>query len=452
MREYQRRLRERRLFDFDDLLLETLRLIEKGESAQGWQKNYNYLLVDEFQDINPLQYRLMKAWNSAGRELFVIGDPDQSIYGFRGADADCFWRLQEEYDDVEIIRLEENYRSSPQILAPAVEVISRNPGDARILRANRKDGWKVRLAKADTQMGEAIFVAKEINRLTGGMGMLEAHEISGERENRKIRGFEDIAVLCRTHHEADLIETCLKKEGIPYIVAGRESFLQEDIVRGSIYFLRYLAGPEDVYAKEQGLKLLWNLENNAVSGEVFENMAEKYRPRYRKEKPQKFLKQWMEEIKAEDNKAMRKLSQTAVFYKTMPELVDALSLGVESDLKRCGGRQYTSGAVSLMTLHGSKGLEFPVAFICGVRKGMIPYESEKHPTDIEEERRLFYVGMTRAKEELILTSSGEESEFLEDIPKEMLEREKAHKKKREEAGRQMSLFDLSLENFTGGAQ
>lgn len=300
----------------------------------------------------------------------------------------------------------------------------------------------MRLAAAGTPMGEAIFVAKEINRLAGGIGMLEAHEMDVTRGERKVRGFDDIAVLYRTHREADLLETCLKKEGIPYIVAGRESYLQEDTVRGSLFFFRYLADALDTHAREQGLKLLWGLEQNPVSEEVFEHMAEKYRPLYAKEKPQKFLEQWIQDIQAADNEAMKKLSGMAVCYKDMEELSKVLSLGVESDLKRRGDRQYSSGAVTLMTLHGSKGLEFPAVLIFGVRRGTMPFENERHPADKEEERRLFYVGMTRAKEELILTCSGEESEFLNDVPAGLIVREQAHKMKKEETVRQLSLFDL----------
>lgn len=438
---YNRLLRERGLFDFDDLLLETLRLLE-GKAADGWQKSYAYLFVDEFQDINPLQYRLVKAWNENGRELFVIGDPDQSIYGFRGADARCFARLGEDYPGLETIRLTENYRSTPEIISSALHVISGNPGHARTLHANREEGAIVRLAGAESPMGEAIFVAKEINRLAGGIGMLEAHEAAHDQGERKIRAFDDIAVLYRTHQDAELLETCLKREGIPYVVAGRESFLQEDIVRGSLHFFRYLADELDRHAKEQSMKILWNLDRNPVSEEVFGRMAEKYRPLYAKEKPQKFLELWMQEIQALDNPAMKKLSQMAVFYKDMGELSDALSLGVESDLKRCGDRQYTSGAVTLMTLHGSKGLEYPVTFIFGVRKGKMPLESERYEADMEEERRLFYVGMTRAEEELILTSSGEESVFVKGMPDGIFTREQVHKSKKEVAGRQMSLFDF----------
>ena len=439
---YQKYLEERRLLDFDDLLLETLKLIEEPQASAGWEKHFSYLLVDEFQDINPLQYRLLKAWNKKGRELFVIGDPDQSIYGFRGADASCFDRLVQEHAGTDVIRLAENYRSTPQILNAALAVISHNPGEDRRLAANREDGDRARLVTAESGMGEAIFIAKEINRLAGGIGMLEAHELSGAvRTEGRVRGFDEIAILYRTNHQGDLLEKCLKKEGIPYIVAGRGSFLQEEKVRGSICFFRYLDNPMDILAKEQCLRLLWNMDGNLAAEEVLERMAGKYRPLYQKKKPQKFLELWMEELQLEDNEAVKKLAGMGVFYKTMAEFMSAIQLGIESDIKRCGNRDYASGAVTLMTLHGAKGLEFPVTFIYGVRKGLIPLESEKGKTDLEEERRLLYVGMTRAMEELILTTSKEASGFLEGVPSELLERETAHKRRVEQC-HQMSLFEL----------
>lgn len=439
---YQKYLEDRQLLDFDDLLLETLKMIEEPQASAGWEKRFSYLLADEFQDINPLQYRLLKAWNKKGRELFVIGDPDQSIYGFRGADARCFDRLVEEHESTEVIRLVENYRSTPQILNAALAVISHNPGEDRRLAANREEGDRARLVTAESGMGEAIFIVKEINRLAGGIGMLEAHELSGAvRTEGRVRGFDEIAILYRANHQADLLEKCLKKEGIPYIVAGRGSFLQEEKVRGSICFFRYLDNPMDILAKEQCLRLLWNMDGNLAAEEVLERMAGKYRPLYQKKKPQKFLELWMEELQLEDNEAVKKLVGMGVFYKTMPEFMLAVQLGIESDIKRCGNRNYASGAVTLMTLHGAKGLEFPVTFIYGARKGLIPLESEKGTTDLEEERRLLYVGMTRAMEELILTTSKEASGFLEGMPPELMERETAHKRRVEQC-HQMSLFEL----------
>ena len=436
---YQEKLKSSRQMDFDDLLLETVKLME-CEDAQS-KKPFTYLLVDEFQDINPLQYRLMKAWNEGGRELFVIGDPDQSIYGFRGADSGCFARLSQEFGEVRIVRLVENYRSAPEILNAALGVISRNPGEARILHANCETGGPVRLVKAGSEMGEAIFVAKEISRLAGGIGMLEADEAAETMQDGKLRGFGEIAVLYRTHRQGELLEKCLRQEGIPYVVAGRESFLADETVRASLEFFRYLENPAALSERGPCLRTLWNLDENEISLAVMDGMAEKLRPAFQKKKPQKFLELWMQEMQLEENGAMKKLAGMTVFYQTMTEFLSALCLGVESDLKRCGGRHYTAETVTLMTLHGSKGLEFPVTFVYGVREGMIPYESEKHPADQEEERRLFYVGMTRAKEQLIVTTSGEESGFLVDLPEETIRREDESRRKKRESCRQMSLFD-----------
>ena len=443
LKAYQDSLNEWQALDFDDILLEALQLAqEEGEAGKHADPGpFSYLLVDEFQDINPLQYELIQAWNQGGRELFVIGDPDQAIYGFRGADAGCFERLLKDFPEACVITLEENYRSTPQILALACEMISKNPGKKRILRPHRPAGRDVRMAEADSERAEAIFVAKEINRLTGGIGMLEAHELFPEGEGAGWT-FEDIAVLYRTHRQAALLEECLGKEGIPYVAAGRESFLQEETVRGTVCFFKSLLEPEHKLAVRTARTLLWSVPpaNPAVAS--YEAAAEKYAPLLGRRKPQKLLEEWRKDWQLEQKEEMQKLYQTAVFYQKMPEFLEALEKGTEGDLKRCGGKQYMAGAVTLMTLHGSKGLEFPVVFLYGARKGRIPFAGGKAPLEEEEERRLFYVGLTRAKEALILTTSQEPSPFLEGISPERIYREKVAAGKTREYGRQMSLFDF----------
>lgn len=438
---YQAYLTSMQLSDFDDLLVMALEHMESPEGQKEQGSRFSYLLVDEFQDSNPLQYRLMMAWNRQGRELFVIGDPDQSIYGFRGSDARCFEHLARDFDGLRTIRLTENYRCVPSVTESALGVIRKNPGAKRVLVSHRKDGEAVRLVHAQSAMGEAVFIAKEINRMVGGLDMLEAQEGDFVREERKPRSFDQIAVLYRTHRQGELLEKCLKREGIPYVVAGREEFLAQDQVKGCIAFLRYLDNPLDEAARKTCLKLLWDLEDQEVSRAVLEAQAEIYRPSFPKIRPEKMLKQWVEERALTEDEGMQKLLGMAMFYKTMPEFVRMLCLGVESDLKRCAGKRYQADCVTLMTLHGSKGLEFPVTFLYGANKGMIPYESESHPSDPEEERRLFYVGMTRAKDELILTTSKEPSAFLADLPDQWLNRQEAEEKK-ETRARQMSLFDF----------
>jgi len=435
---YQKYLKDMKAMDFDDLLLEALRLAEAGMDPDAGA--FSYLMVDEFQDISPLQYRLIQAWNRNGRELFVIGDPDQAIYGFRGADAECFDKLYKDFLQVRRITLTENYRSASGIVFLASKVIAGNPGDRRELRPTLPKGAPIKLLTADNELSEAISVAKEINRLAGGIGMLEAQEIFIKEEGRA-RSFDDIAVLYRTHRQAELLEHCLKKEGIPYVVAGRDSFLTEPEVQGTVCFFKSIQSPDSVLPGQAALRLLWNLEESGMAEMIYRNMAEKYTPFLKRKKPRKILEEWMEDLDLKKNAAMQKLCGMAVFYRTMGAFTEALDMGIESDLKRAGAKQYTSGAVTLMTLHGSKGLEFPAVIICGVGKGILPLENESYSANIEEERRLFYVGITRAREELVLTASKEESEFLQHIPEELLTREKAGRKK-QEGGRQLSLFDF----------
>lgn len=162
---YEQKKADRKLFDFDDLLLKTAELVASGQAYPGWEKQFRYLLIDEFQDINPLQNRLIRLWHSRGQELFVIGDPDQSIYGFRGADAKCFDRLAQDYPDIELIELSENYRSSPQILSAAASVM---PG-REMLRPNCPGNVPVRIVETESSLAEGIFIAKEIGRMSGGI-------------------------------------------------------------------------------------------------------------------------------------------------------------------------------------------------------------------------------------------------------------------------------------------
>ena len=192
---YQSRLKEQQVLDFDDLLMETLRLLEKEEKNKIRRQHFSYLLVDELQDISPVQYRLINAWNKGGKELFVIGDPDQAIYGFRGSDAKCFERLAADRPELRMIRLVHNYRSTPPIIQGALGVISHNEGEERILKPWKQEGVPIRLAAAKSEMGEAIFAAKGVNRLVGGIDMLDAQDRDMSAGPGPVKSFSDIAVL-----------------------------------------------------------------------------------------------------------------------------------------------------------------------------------------------------------------------------------------------------------------
>ena len=427
---YQARLRDLGALDFDDLLTEGLKRDVTGLRC------FRHVLVDEFQDINDIQYRLVRSWSRSG-ELFVIGDPDQSIYGFRGADCRCFQRLQEEHPGVKEIHLTENYRSAPAILDTALAVIGHNPGGGRILTPHCPAGPAVRLVQAADSFSEAVFIAKEIGRMTGGVDMLEAQALGHERT---VRAFSDIAVLCRTHRQLELVEKCLRHDDIPCLVTGREDFLDDPAVRGALGFLRSLVVPADNAALESALRLLWNCPadliqkaqtlcqkmgtldsaalQEAVRGHgILENWLDRtevWLPLVQTETPRKLVEQWEEQYGT--SPALERLRNTAVFHEDFDSLWDALVLGQEADLRRASGKHWASGAVRLMTLHGAKGLEFPAVFLAGLSAGAMPLESPGRPADAEEERRLFFVGLTRAREELILTAAPEFSPFLRELP------------------------------------
>ena len=449
--EYQNRMKEQKLYDFDDLLLETIRFFQeahdqKSRKKQSFERPFSYLLIDEFQDISSIQYELIREWNKNGKELFVIGDPDQSIYGFRGSDSACFLRLQEEFPETEMIFLENNYRSTAPILKGALSVINHNPGINRNLVPLKKEGAPIRIAEASSITSQSVFVAKEINRMVGGLDMLDAETYFAEEGKEARRSFRDIAVLYRTHHQARTLEKCFQKEGIPYIVHGREDFLSDPIVQGTIWFFSFLANPESPTYKQECIKKLWNLDETELAESIYEKMISIYAEKWNHGKPAKILKGWMKDLDLKENDSFCKLMDMAVFYPNMKEFLDALILGEESDLKRCKGKKITGDAVSLMTLHGSKGLEFPVVFLYGAEKGELPLERKGEEPDLLEERRLFYVGMTRAREELILTFTGEPSAFLKEIPEEVIKKEKTGKQRASEIGKQLSLFDLLPES------
>lgn len=435
--------------DYDDLLIETLRRLEADPPAGTV---FPHLLVDEFQDVNPLQLRLLRAWNREGESLFVIGDPDQAIYSFRGADAAVFERLEAACPAGRFIRLFRNYRSTPEILACARPVIEAD-GVPRRLEAQASSGQPVGFLAEEDAFSEALFVTKEINRLVGGIDMLDASAPGGGKgrirpgRRETVRGLSEIAVLYRTHRQAELFEYCFQKEGIPYTVAGREDYLADGEVRRALAFLRLLSDPADNLALRRLLGhplpedwtpagsaegLAARLEELPEGGAL----AEKLRGAAG-DKPQALLEAWLEGQPVTG--PLERLLSAAALYDKAADFLWDMSLGREGDVARCSGRQYTPDAVSLMTLHASKGLEFPVVFLCGVEKGKLPLTGGRTPADPAEERRLFYVGMTRAREELVLLAGGEPSEFLADIPPERLENRRSVR--RSFTGRQLSLFE-----------
>jgi len=307
----------------------------------------------------------------------------------------------------------------------------------------------------------------------GGMDMLDAQAskpAKGKGAAGHPRGFSDIAVLYRTNRQADILEQCLRKEDIPYVVAGRDDFLMEAEVREAVAFFRFLLDPGDLVslrnclkyagvgqadiaramegyaAAEKSVSGLSGVLNGVSSGTggrlpALTERLGKYEPLVRSEKPWKLIERWTEDGGSPESGSMEMLLNTSVMYDSMHALLHNLVLGRESDLVRSGGRKYTSDAVSLMTLHGAKGLEFPAVFLCGVTQGLIPFQKRGGNCDMDEERRLFYVGMTRAKDALILLTSPAPSPFLVCLPADALITGEALAR-RQAAPRQTSFLDI----------
>jgi uncharacterized protein (TIGR00375 family) len=469
---YCAQLKRYGVMDYDDILLETLQSFKGGNSC-------SYLLVDEFQDINEIQYRLIKAWARESQSIFIIGDPDQSIYGFRGSDLRYFARFEENFPAFRQFRLTRNYRSTPEIILCAQSLISsKNAGSPeRFLEASRAGGLRVRLIENRDEFSEALFVAKEINRMVGGIDMLDTQTLAASRRKspgaRPPRSFSDMALLYRTNQQARVLEQCLVKEGIPYVVAGREDFLADKPVRRALAFFRFLLNPGDMASlllclqgeKNDLIDLKQKVLASYAAGEknldslsrIMEEvrpsleqpnqpenlpaMLNKYAALIHKEKPGKVIDAWIDDHNLSDSQSMSLLSHTAVMYDDMPALLQNLILGRESDVVRSGGKSYSPEAVSLMTIHAAKGLESPIVFICGVNDGRIPLRNSRIDVNMDEERRLFYVGMTRARDELLLLTSGIPSPFIDDLADAQFTREHAAAARPKPQYRQAALFD-----------
>ena len=441
--------------DMDDLLLDCLAV-----SVQG-KRMFTHLLVDEFQDINPVQHQLVLHWAAGEQTLFVIGDPDQSIYGFRGSNARCFAELAEKLPDLEQITLEQNYRSSPEILQNALSVIAHNPGGTRQLLPNRPPHVPVQLVRSQEPWSQYIWIAKEIGRMVGGVDMISAS--AGEKDRHALRSFSDIAVLCRTRHQLEQLEGYLLHDDIPCVIHGREDYLSDKRVLGTLGFFASLSDPQNSLLLLDALRAIWRVPKalaqraahaaaGSTQGGSFDVDALRtslgeflplalwleavtaYLPRIAKEKPRLLLQSWVDTYGK--NAAMERLLQASSLYETMDDFCNALLFGQEADIRRTSTKVYAKNAVRLMTLHGSKGLEFPVVFLACDH--MAIEDHTLSAAELQEERRLFFVGMTRAREELILT--GAQSSLFWNELADSVKRETLPARSKLTQGEQLSLF------------
>ena len=483
---YEERLRVCGARDYDDLLLDLVeRLRADADLRHRAATRFSHLLVDEFQDVNAVQYELVQALSNGGEGLFVIGDPDQAIYGFRGADPGFFQRLRQDCRQTTVHYLARNYRSQAGIVDAAGAVIAagaRDPACADAPTAARDGvGQPLQLLATASETAEGIAVARTIADLVGGADMVGADATSGTE--RGGWSFGDMAVLTRTARQADTLEDCLHKEGLPYRVVGQKGFLAERGARDAVAFFRYALEPERPLRLIEALRTgpfdigsaalvqlsaaagsKAHLEEEIVAlpttaaaqVEGLRRAAEGYARRAERDVPAEVLRVWQADLDVEASPAFERLVGVAEGADSLGDLFDTLLLGHETDVERRGGtespptRVARTEAVTLMTMHASKGLEFPVVFVCGLEDGLLPLRrADGSEQDREEERRLLYVALTRGQEHVVVTTAGQRtihgtkqsmspSPFLADIPAHLMDERTVESGRRR--GGQMSLF------------
>ncbi len=434
------------VLDYDDLIAEAVRLLRGDPKLRtGTVKILRHVLVDEFQDLNPAQYNLLRLLvDSSGAGLFVIGDPNQSIYAFRGADSSIFGRLESDYPGLGILRLEAGYRVPPGI-ADAAEVVVAPVSGSRSAPPSpvAKTFEPVRMIRAVSETAEALAIVREIGSLAGGTGMLEAH---GQRREslpdgaQELFSFGEVAVIARTAALLGTLEQALVTEGIPCRCCGGRSFLEHPLVRGCTGWLRLLANPIDTLrtleamglagldleseqmrqlrsrAIESGRPLL-ELLKHRISREVplstsarplaeFLAAHETFRRLAITSTPAEILDGIITKFVPGEKHGiveLEHLRSTAGGHPSVAAFASRLALARQADIERRAGSAALPEAVTLMTMHAAKGLEFPVVFVAAAERELVPFTLM--PCDPDEERRLLYVAMTRASGRLYLTSA-----------------------------------------------
>ncbi len=458
-RAYQRYLFTNALMDFDDLLINVLELLRKDHQTREFLHNrFTHVMVDEYQDTNRIQYLIVKMLSEKHRNLCVVGDDDQSIYSWRGADIRNILDFERDFPDAKVVRLEENFRSTQTILDAAWHVVRNNLArKEKRLRAVKEGGEPVKVYVAVDERDEAVFVASEIERLG--------------------RPYNHYAVFYRTNAQSRAFEEELTRRGIPYVVVGGLRFYERKEIKDIVAYLRLIKNPHDVLS----FKRIVNVPSrgigpvtvskvldyiNALSLPLWDGLKRMIEGNVLGPSPKKRLASFVELIEE---------LRTASAFLSLSELVELVieKTGYRDMLEQEGSREAegrlenleelvsvasdyddtedglslfldrvalatsvdevdVENSVTLMTLHSSKGLEFPVVFITGLEEGLLPhYRSDQHDQmAIEEERRLCYVGMTRAKELLYMTRAQlrriygvskerKPSRFLDEIPEHL---------------------------------
>ncbi len=474
LQKYQELLSSYQLVDFDDLILIVLELLQKDNKNNNildkLRNRFTHIFVDEYQDINKSQYQLLKLIAGSGQNLCVIGDPDQSIYGFRGADNKYFNQFGHDYPNSEKIVFKRNYRSTETILEASFQLISNkqrvpnfiehnfiqdksshidpepkhSPQSKERLFSGIQGEQHINIVQAASEESQAVMVGKTIEHLVGGISMFSMDSGKADSSIKDEYSFADIAVLYRTKKQSEVLSKAFEKAGIPFQTADRENIFLQKGIKELISCLRIFIGKETFY----DLNVLSSYSKK-ISDTSFQLMRDKT--------TLELLKAVIELLGLDKilNKNRKIVEIAELFLKEAEKYPDPALFYEQIAMKRdIDTVDYGAEKVSLMTMHASKGLEFKVVFIAGCENGLIPFFNQNGKCDnIDEERRLFYVAMTRAKELLYLchakkrqifgkTVISDRSPFLDDIEESLKQYNRSKFKKAEKTSskEQLELF------------
>ncbi|HLW74420.1 MAG TPA: UvrD-helicase domain-containing protein [Gammaproteobacteria bacterium] len=450
--DYQRNLQAYNAMDFDDLISKPVHLLEgDAEARDKWQGRLRYLLVDEYQDTNAAQYRLLKLLAGVRAAFTAVGDDDQSIYSWRGAEPKNLSLLKDDFPDLKVVKLQQNYRSTRRILRVANALIGHNPHlFEKKLWSELGEGEPVRLVACADAQAEAERVVTEI----------VAHKLKYKTRNG------DFAILYRSNHQSRLFEKALREQKLPYELSGGTSFFDRGEVRDLVAYLRLLVNPDDdsaflrivnlprrelgpvtlerlgCYAGTRHLSLFSACFDAGLNAELPERGAEKLHEfavwvsktaeRADSEPAAEVVKQMLEDIAYEGwlQDSARNLATAERKWENVQEFVtwlgkptggeagtlaDTLARLALMDMLDRNAGDKDGDAVQLMTLHAAKGLEFPHVFLVGMEEEILPHRNSLEGESLEEERRLCYVGITRARQTLTLSYADKRRKYGEDL-------------------------------------
>ncbi len=484
--KYQAALARQGALDFDDLILKPLRLLDDGGVLDRYRDMFRHIIVDEYQDINPVQYRLIRLLAGDRGNICAVGDPDQAIYAFRGADVSNFLNFGKDFRGARRITLDLNYRSTATVLNASGAVICHNQERLeKELAPLRERGTPVTVISVPDERAEGEVIVREIEEMIGGTSHYQMNHSRGGADAGDSWGFSDFGVIYRTNAQVKAIEEAFIKSGIPCQVVGRTNVSRQKRVSQLLSWLKALINPNDdlnvrraaagnkglgrqglseaaAYARENGTGLYEAIKILAEKGDRhaggFVSSMKRLAGMKEKAPSDELLRAIIDETGIRDSdgagdESFRHMEDLAAAYRDLEppqgivRLVHDMSIMTPADTF-----DPRAQAVTLMTMHMAKGLEFRAVFIAGCEDGLIPYTLRGDDTDIEEERRLFYVAMTRAKDCLFLIHARRRfmygqrltplpSPFIREIPEEFLDsRVVPDREKKRPRDPQMGLF------------